>query len=300
MDHRIVTLTPAATEIAFLLGLGDFIVGRSYDSVYPLDEVRKIPVVSMKGLSKPTQAKTKEQTHRGVSVLHLDQRKLSRLKPTLILTTEECESCPSSFSHVSESHKVFSHNGIDVLSLHPKNISDVIDNILQVAEFARTSDQAKSALIRLNYRMENVAAAVKNAAKPTVGLIDWLDPLRIPGTWVPEMLAIAGGKMILSKAGERSKYMDWYEIVNANPDYLVMAPSGLEPARAKKEIFLFKHRLGWDKLKAVRNNHVYYMDGGKYLRQPGPRLVDGIEVFARILHPKIFGSPFKSEAELIV
>jgi len=301
---RIVSLIPSGTEIVYLLGLGDSLVGRSHDSNYPPDAA-SVPVISQGKISQKLSSreidkKVKESLHRGTSLFHIDKKKLNRLKPNLILTQELCEVCAPSFTQVQNSMRIMDHNDAKVLSLHPKTFTDVLENIMQVAEATGTKDQAKSSMIRISFRLENLVSRVRNVAKPKVAVIEWLDPLMIAGHWVPDMVKLAGGEMVLSQSGQKSRYAEWYEIVNADPDILILAPCGFDIPRAKKEIFLFKQRLGWDRLKAVKNNRVWYMDGDAFLTRSGPRLVDGVEIFAHILHPTVFGSPLRNEAELVV
>jgi iron complex transport system substrate-binding protein len=302
-DLRIVSLLPSATEIVYLLGLGDKLVGRSHDSNHPA-EALSVPVISegkidQKMSSREIDTAVKESVHRGTSLFHIDQKKLARLKPTLILTQELCRVCAPNFDQVEQAAKILKGE-YDLISLEPRTLKDLFENIQLVAKYTDSLDAAKSADIRMKFRLDNIKAKIRNLAKPTVAVIEWLDPIMLAGHWVPDMIEAAGGRMVLSKSGEKSRYVDWYEIVNADPDILVLAPCGFEIPRARKEIFLFKHRLGWDKLRAVKNGRVYYMNGDAFLTRSGPRLVDGIEIFSKIIHPRSFGSPLPGEAEQVI
>ncbi len=300
---RIVSLIPAATEILYLLGLEENIVGRSHDSDYPLD-VKKKKIISTPNIKQNLSSleidkAVKNLIHQGSSVFHIDQKKLNRLKPDLILTQELCPVCAPTFTEVKQAARIMQHK-TRVVSLEPHTLSDVFDNIALVAKEAGIADRARSVIERLKYRLENIPPRHKNIRKPTVVVIEWLNPLMVSGHWINDMVKIAGGNILLSQSGKKSRYVDWYEIVNADPEFIILAPCGFDIARAKKEIYLFKHRTGWDKLKAVKKKQIYYMDGDAYLTRSGPRLVDGAEILAKVFHPTWFGYPHPHDAEQVI
>ncbi len=300
---RIVSLIPSATEIVYLLGLGENLVGRSHDSNFPVDALKK-KVISQPAIEENLNSleidkAVKNLVHHGNSVFHIDQKKLKRLKPDLILTQELCRVCAPTFTEVSQSAKIL-NSETKIVSLEPKTLTDVFENIKIVAEHAGVSDLSRPLIERLRYRVDSIPPKHKNFRKPTVLVIEWLNPIMIAGHWVPEMVEIAGGNLLLSKKGEKSRYADWYEIVNANPDVIIFAPCGFGIERIKKEIYLFKYRSGWDNLKAVKRKQVFYMDGDAHLTRSGPRLVDGIEILSRIINPSLYGYPKPNEAEYMV
>jgi iron complex transport system substrate-binding protein len=303
VNPRIVSLIPSATEIVYLLGLGDNLVGRSHDSDYPTEVLEKKivsePNIQEKLNSLEIDKAVKNLLHKGTSVFHIDQRKLARLKPDLILTQELCQVCAPSFTEVKNAARILEGES-KILSLEPACIADMLENIFLVAEHAGVKDSARAIVERLNYRLGSIPPKHKNLRKPKVVIVEWLNPVMIAGHWVPEMVEIAGGQILLSKKYEKSRYADWYEIVTANPDVLIFAPCGFNIERAKKEMYLFKYRTGWDNLKAVKNKQVYYVDGDAYFTRSGPRLVDGVEILAKIFHPLWFGYPQAHEAQSVV
>ncbi|HYE22357.1 MAG TPA: cobalamin-binding protein [Verrucomicrobiae bacterium] len=297
---RIVSLIPSATEIVYLLGLGENLVGRSHDSNYPEEALKKkvisSPAIESNLNSLEIDKAVKNLLHQGTSVFHIDQKKLARLKPDIILTQELCKVCAPTFTQVHKAAKVL-EGETKIISLEPHSIGDVFENIFQIAEHSGSNVNVRSIVERLKYRLDIVSTKHKNLRKPTVAIIEWLNPLMVSGHWVPEMVQLAGGQMVLSKPGDQSRYVDWYEVVSTNPDVIIFAPCGFDIERTKKEIYLFKYRSGWENLKAVKKQQVYYMDADSYLTRSGPRLVDGVEILSRIIHPNLFGYPKTYEAQ---
>ncbi len=286
-----------------MLGLQDNIIGRSHDSDFPA-EVLKKKIVSAPNIEESLSSlqideAVKNLIHRGTSVFHIDQKRLARMKPDMILTQELCPVCAPTVTEVKKAARVLDYK-TRVVSLEPHSIEDVFENINLIAKEAGIPDRARSVIERLRYRLDNIPPRHKNVRKPTVIVVEWLNPVMISGHWVNDMVKIAGGNLLLSEPGAKSRYVDWYEIVNANPDFIILAPCGFDIERSKKEIYLFKHRTGWDKLKAVKRKQVYYMDGDAYITRSGPRLVDGVEIMARIFHPTWFGYPHPHDAQPIV
>jgi iron complex transport system substrate-binding protein len=300
---KIVSLIPSATEILYLLGLGEHIVGVSHDSNFPAEAQSRF-VISEPNIdgnlnSLEIDKAVKNLLHKGTSVFHIDQKKLSELKPDIILTQELCAVCAPSFTEVRTAARIL-ENEAKIISLEPKTLRDVFANIEMVAEEVGIPHLSRPTIERLKYRLESLPPKHKNLRKPTVAVIEWLNPIMSSGHWVPEMVQLAGGQMLLAAEGEKSRYVDWYDVVNADPDILILAPCGFDIERAKKEIYLFKYRTGWDKLRAVKTDRVFYMDADSHITRSGPRLVDGVEIMAKIFHPKVFGYPQPHEAQPVI
>ncbi len=292
---RIVSLVPSATEIAAGLGLADAIVGISADCDFP-PEVRGKPVLTDAIMTPdlPSPAidhRVRGQIHSGRSVYHLDEAALARLRPDLILTQELCAVCAPSFTRVTEAARLLSGEP-RIVSLEPRGLLDVLDNIRLVGEVAGVPGRGLELAGRLRRRIDAVAVQA-DGDRPGVACIEWLDPIYAGGHWVPEMVAAAGGRDVLGVAREPSRRVEWSEVSDARPEVLVVMACGFDVARTRAEIGLLSGRPGWADLPAVRGGRVFLVDASSYFSRPGPRLVDGLEILAAILHPeaRAFGGP---------
>lgn len=302
-DLRIVSLIPSATEIVYLLGLGQNLMARSDDSNFPEEALSK-PVISEPAMAENLSSleidrAVKSSLHQGRSLFHLDKKMLSQLEPNLILTQELCNVCAPGFTEVKQAARIL-EDEVTILSLEPESIEDMLENILTVGEYTDRQIEAQRAVDDLREALYTVESKARTVSRPTVIMVEWLDPIMIAGHWVPEMVDKAGGKMILSQPYRKSRPAEWSEILNANPDILIFAPCGFDIQRTKKEIGLFKEKPGWSELKAVKNQRVYLVDGDAYLTRSGPRLIQGTQILARIFHPEIFGQPQAKEAEKVL
>ena len=289
---RIVSLLPSATEIVYALGLGEKLVVVSHDCDYPL-EVRSKPVLSQSIItselaSREIDKAVKQRIHRGLSVYHIDAELLGRLKPTLILTQELCEVCAPSYSEVLEAAKILDASP-KIISLEPKRLGDILDNIQLVGELTAKQARAEALIAELQERIDKVAELAESAEhKPRVFCMEWLKPIYCAGHWVPEMVELAGGEDWLGELGEPSYEIEWEEVLRYDPEIIVLMPCGFHPERTLQEIDLVLEREGWEELPAAKNDQVFIVDGSSYFNRPGPRIVTGLEILAQIIHPEIF------------
>lgn len=286
---RIATLLPSATEIVCALGLSESLVGISHDCDYP-PEIRSRPVLSdaIVGAELPSRTiddRIRGQLHKGKSVYHLDEAQLAQLRPDLILTQELCEVCAPSYTLVKQAAKVL-EAGTRIVSLEPLGLEDVLDNIALVGELTGARARAEQVVISLRERIARVTAASAGLPKRTIVCLEWLDPLFVAGHWIPEMVEYAGGQDLLGRPRQPSHVVDWDAVRAADPEVLVVMPCGFDVPRAREEIHLLTDRPGWRELRAVREQHVYLTEATSYFSRPGPRLVDGLEILASILHPE--------------
>ncbi len=287
---RIVSLVPSATEIVCSLGLADALVGISHDCDFPPEVLGK-PVLSeaIIGLREPSRAiegRIRGMVHTGRSVYHLDERALARLAPDLILTQELCAVCAPSYTLVKQAAKLLDAEA-KIVSLEPRGLGDVLDNILLVGELTRTAGRAQALVNQLRIRIGAVRAQAM-PPRPRVVCLEWMDPIYVGGHWVPEMVDIAGGIDVLGRAGEPSRVAEWNEVVGAVPDVLVLMPCGFDLARTRAEVGALTERPGWVDIPAVREGRVFLTDASSYFNRPGPRLVDGLEILAVAVHPETF------------
>lgn len=287
---RIATLLPSATEIVCALGLSESLVGISHDCDYP-PEIRSRPVLSdaIVGAELPSRTiddRIRGQLHKGKSVYHLDEAQLAQLRPDLILTQELCEVCAPSYTLVKQAAKVL-EAGTRIVSLEPLGLEDVLDNIALVGELTGARARAEQVVISLRERIARVTAASAGLPKRTIVCLEWLDPLFVAGHWIPEMVEYAGGQDLLGRPRQPSYVVDWDAVRAADPEVLVVMPCGFDVPRVREEIHLLTDRPGWRELRAVREQHVYLTEATSYFSRPGPRLIDGLEILAHILHPEV-------------
>ncbi len=288
---RIISLLPAATEMIYDLGLAKNLVGVSFDSDYPTS-VRKLPQVVTtllpQGLSsKEIDKRVRKAKHTGIGIFHTDQELLKHLKPNLIISQELCEVCAIGTSEIKKAARILK-NEIQTISLEPESVGDIFENINLVGEVTNKKKAAQNLVTNLSQRISTVVKKVRNKQKPRALIIEWLEPLMVAGHWVPEMVELAGGLNLLTTKGAVSKTITWERVVKANPDILIIAPCGFDIVRTKKELGIILRRKGFENLKAARSNNIYLVDGNAYLTRPGPRIIDGVEIFAEIFHPESF------------
>ena len=293
---RIVSLLPSATEIAFAIGLGDQVVAVSHECDYP-PEARQRPAVTRSPLhghtlsSREIDRRTTEQLHEGGTLYYLDAEHLAALAPDLILTQELCDVCAVAQPEVERAVRVLG-NAPRVLSLEPNTLGDVLGTI-EVVGAATGCEPAAAALVgRLRARVAAVRAATAAVSnRPRMFCMEWTDPPWVAGHWVPEMVEIAGGTDVLGAAGAPSVRVEWERVREAAPDVLVAMPCGYDLARTLADRSVLAALPGWDALPAVQAGRAYAVDGSAYFNRPGPRLVDGLELLAHVLHPELCPSP---------
>jgi len=176
-----------------------------------------------------------------------------------------------------------------VISLDPQYIGDVLEDIRRVGQATGTLEVAESAAGRLQARIDVVVETAASAAsRPRVLHLEWADPLMCGGHWVPEMTELAGGANCFGDKETGSFPIDWAEVVNSQPEVIILMPCGFDVKRALQDIPLLVDKEGWDSLPAVRDHRVYVMDASAYTSRSGPRLVTGLEIVAEIIHPELF------------
>jgi len=218
------------------------------------------------------------------------------LNPDLILTQELCDVCAVSYKTVMKAAKIYVADA-HVLSLEPNTIDDILDNVLTVGELTNSNVTAEKVVASLQGRIERLrekTAAIEN--KSGVFILEWLEPPFAPGHWVPEQVEIAGGRPLLSEAGKRSVTTTFEAIFESNPEVMVLIPCGyyIEDILDQLKNTIFPST--WKDISAVKNNEIWAVDASSYFSRPAPRVIDGAEILAKILHPSIFGEPQPAEA----
>lgn len=278
---RIVSLLPSATEIVYALGRGDDLVGVSFECDEPARARRdKAVVVGGRDTSDMTpgeiDAYVRAQAAAGADLYHLHRDALADVAPDLILTQDLCWVCALPSATVSEALD-FLGCSAEVVALDPHSLQDVLDTIGLVGSRTGAEDRAVDLVARLRARLDAVAVAVAGRTRPRVAIVEWVDPPFPAGHWVPDLVTAAGGLPVAALPNERSRATSWAEIAAARPDVVVVSPCGyhLDGAAAQSVVVA-------DALPGVA---VWAIDGDGLIVRPGPRLVDGVEALASVLHP---------------
>jgi iron complex transport system substrate-binding protein len=282
---RIVSLVPSATEMLFALGLGPELVAVTHECDYP-PEALALPRITRdvlpSGLSAAQiDAAVKERTLAGESIYELDEDALHELEPDLIVTQALCSVCAVSYDDVRAIADQVSSRP-RVISLDPRTIGEVLGDARTLAKETDRKDAAVELVRDAAERIDRVRVAVRNARRPRVVALEWLDPPFAAGHWTPQMIAFAGGEDVLGFAGENSEERTWQEIEAVAPDIVIVMPCGYDAQIAHREA-----EMHHDELAALGAGEVVAVDASAYFSRPGPRLVDGLELLAHILHPEL-------------
>ena len=294
---RIVSLLPSATEVVCLLGLADRLVGVSADSDWPVEVVKGLPVLNTVAIDPDRMTSSEidaaaSDGHRGASLYHVDLDLLRTLAPDLILTQELCEVCAVSRRDVELAARTLGYTP-RVLSLNAVTLEQVFEEIELVAGVAGVAERGSAAVGDLRARVERVRSRAARLPRPRVFCMEWLDPPFTAGHWVPEMVAIAGGRDELGKPASASQRITWQSVVDYAPEVLVLIPCSLSLERVAAEFHLLRGLPHWQDLPSVASGRVFA--GHTHLfSQSGMRVVDGVEALARMLHPEAFTAPIPS------
>ena len=280
---RIVSLVPHATELLFALGLGDQVVGVTHECDYP-DEAQDLPQVTRDvlepGLSPgEIDAAVRARTEAGQSIYELDDELVRELEPDLIVTQALCHVCAVSVDEVQALAQSLP-GPPRVISLDPTTYGETVGDVRTVAQATDAKDAALDLIARTARRADLVRLAVRGAPRPRVAALEWLDPVFVAGHWTPQLIEMAGGEDVLGFPGESSRQATWEEVAAAQPEVVVVMPCGYDAARALVEAEEFA-----DRLRELGADQVYAVNASAYFSRPGPRLIDGLELLAHILHP---------------
>ncbi|MBI3878219.1 MAG: cobalamin-binding protein [Verrucomicrobia bacterium] len=287
---KIVSLLPSATEIVYLLGLGDDLMADSHECDFPPEAARKPRITRSlihNGMdSHEIDRLVSEQLHTKGTLYELDLDLWQRAAPDLILTQKLCDVCAISYDNVARAVTLLNPQP-QVLTLEPQLIEDVFANILAIGAATQTSDKAREVVCEMEARVHSVRSrAPKTNTK--VLCLEWLDPPFCAGHWLPQIVTYSGGYDGLGKLAEDSVRIEWQTIEQYDPEVIVVMCCGFGIPRTLEDIAKLADNEVWKNLCAVKSNRVFITDGNHYFSRPGPRLVDSLEIMAGILHPNIF------------
>ncbi|MGB9186361.1 MAG: cobalamin-binding protein [Solirubrobacteraceae bacterium] len=282
---RIVSLVPSATEMLFALGLGPDLVAVTHECDYP-PRARELPKVTRDVLpsgldAAQIDAAVKERTLAGQSIYELDTDALHELAPELIVTQALCSVCAVSYDDVRAIADEIAGRP-QVISLDPHTLGEVLGDARTLAQATDRKDAAVDLIAAAAARIDRTRLAVRGARRPRVVALEWLDPPFVACHWTPQLIDYAGGEDVLGFPGENSEERTWEEIRAAQPDVVIVMPCGYTSYFAHREAEM--HR---DELASLGAGKVVAVDASAYFSRPGPRLVEGLELLAHILHPEL-------------
>lgn len=292
-EHRIVSLIASATEIVAALGFEEQLVGRSHECDFP-PSVERLPVCSAAKVdagapSRAIDAQVRALVADALSVYRVDASLLDRLAPTVIVTQAQCEVCAVSLADVERAVGDLVASRPAIVSLEPMALGDVWRDVKTVAAALDAPDRGADLVARLTARLDAIrAATAARPARPSIVCIEWIDPLMHAGDWMPELVEIAGGVVMIGEAGRHSGCLDVAELAARDPDVVAIMPCGFDVDRSMREMPALASRPEWRTLSAVRAGRVFVTDGNRYFNRPGPRLVESAEILAELLHPGVF------------
>ena len=279
---RIVSFLPAGTEMVHALGAGAELVGRSHECDYP-SSVTSLPVVSRPVLdlddASPAtiDVAVAQRMDSGDTLYRIDEVLLRELKPDVILTQNLCRVCAPSGDELTRAVRKFDLRP-EVLFLTPRNVAEIVDNVLTVGRAIGRTNEADSLVREHKERLAKVRAAVANAPTRRVVFLEWTEPLFCGGHWVPEMISLAGGSDPLGRPGEDSVRIDWDDVAKAQPEMIIVSPCGYRLERAAELA---------RQMPQISDATVYAVDANAYFARPGPRVVEGVELLAHLFHPDL-------------
>jgi iron complex transport system substrate-binding protein len=291
--QQIVSFLPSATEMACALGLSDQLVGITHECDYP-PEVKGKAVVVRKALPIETMSQREidlavsERMRDGRSLYEVDEKLLQELAPDLILTQDLCQVCAPSGNEVSHALNLLPKKP-QILWLTPNSMEQIFDNLRELGEATGQTKEAKELVAEGRGRLERIETVTRNLSyRPRVFCMEWLDPVYCSGHWVPEMVRIAGGVDSLAQERSDSIRIEWQDVVDWRPEVMIISPCGYDLGKTIEVSSNLSGYDGWSDLPAVRERRVYALDANSHFARPGPRVVDGTELLAHLIHPELF------------
>ena len=291
MKQRVLSLLSSTTEIIYALGCGDRLVGRSHECDYP-GEVSKLPICTfpkfnIDGTSREVDNEVNSLVQNALSIYHINEKLLKELKPDIIFTQSQCEVCAVNVNDVENVLKNITGLSCSVLSVEPNSIEDIFNDIQTIAETLNVKSKGNELVDLIKAKIDNTEKMVHQRSRPSIAAIEWIDPLMAAGNWVPQLIKFAGGKNLFGEAGKHSPWMKYNDLVDQNPEIIIVMPCGYDIKKSLTEIKILESKKGWSSIKAVRNGNVYITDGNQFFNRPGPRIIESLEILIEIIHPEL-------------
>lgn len=292
MTQRIISFLPSATELLFELGAQDMLYGVTHECLYPEDAKKKPRIITSvidpeKLDSKEIDVMTSKLLKEGKDIFKLNKENLKNADPNLIVTQTTCEVCAAHTNLVQQAVESLEKKP-QIHSMDPHNLSEILQSVKDLAEIIGVQNKGQEICKSLEQRLEKIQNT-HHEKRHKVLAIEWIEPFFTAGHWVPQMIEYAGGINMISKIGEHSRRMDLDEIINADPDMIILMPCGFDTKRTIEEYnkFLSKNQR-WNNLRAVKDQKVFAVDANSCFSKPSIRTITGVEILAKIIHPEKF------------
>ena len=293
---RLISLLPAATEMVFALGAGDRLVGVSHECDFPAAARTKPvvvkPVLPLEKMSlREIDAAISERIGCGQSIYQVDERLLEQLAPTHILTQDLCQVCAPSGNEITRALAALSIKP-QILWFTPHTFADIFGNLRELGAAIGCLARADELIAAAHARLQNVVELTKRSRRrPRIFCLEWIDPCYCCGHWVPEMIELAGGEDGLGRKGTDSVRVSWTQIAASSPEILIVSPCGFDVEAAAEQAKQLLQQPDWNNLPAALCDRVFAVDASAYFARPGPRVVDGVELLAHLIHPELCDWP---------
>ena len=291
MFNRIVSFLPSATEIIYMLGSQDLLFGVTHQCICPIEAKGKPQIVSsvfdsesMASFQIEEKIQELSRLQNDLFIINFDL--LKEIQPDLIISQALCDVCSPHNKELNKTMK-FLENKPQTLVLDPHTVEEIIESIMIIAKALGKEEDGLRIRNSLYRRIEKISNATK-FKKPKVVCLEWIDPIYICGHWVPQMVRIAGAINGISKVGERSCKIDFSQITQFDPDIIILLPCGFDLRKVFQEYGSLQKNNQWQSLRAVQNGMVFAVDALSYFSRPGPSIITGIEILAKIINPESF------------
>ena len=291
-NKRIVSFLPSATELIYELGAQERLFGVTHECNFPNDATNKPRVIESvfdpeKMSSQEIDNKICSLSEKGEDIYKLITENLTKAKPDLIISQEICEVCSAYTNQVNTAIEILEEKP-EVYSMNPHNVEEILKSVKDISVKINEEQNGEKILNSLNTRINRIKHSGFNTT-PKVLAVEWIKPYFTAGHWIPEMINYSGGINLITKSGEHSRKMSIEEIEDADPDVLILMPCGFDVKKTVSEYGKYlKDDLRWNKLRAVKNNRVFAVDANSFFSKPSIRIITGIEILGKILHPEIF------------
>ena len=289
---RIVSFLPSATELLYEFGVEDKLFGVTHECKYPVTATLKPQVISSvinsdELTSNEINTITCTLLRDGKNIFELNKKNLLDADPDLIISQETCEVCAAYTTQVKTALDILPRTP-ELYSMDPHNLKEIIQSVTKLGKILQQEQKALEIVNSLQKRIKNIQNS-KNKKTPRVLALEWIEPFFTAGHWIPGMIELAGGINLISKTGEHSRRMNIDEVLNSNPDIIILMPCGFDITRTISEYdSILKNNPAWSSLNAVKNNQIFAVDANSFFSKPSIRTIEGLEILAKIIQPDKF------------
>lgn len=287
---RIISFLPSATELLYEFGEQEKIFGVTHECKYP-EEAKTKPQVISSAINSDTltSIEINDQTckflNEGKEIFLLNEENIRKARPDLIISQETCEACAAYTNQVIKTIQLL-QNKPHVFSMNPHNLEEIIFSVTDLGKILQKEDKAEEIVFSLKKRIQRIRSIENNRVSKVLA-IEWIEPFFTAGHWIPEMVNYAGGLNMISKSGESSRRLSIEEIIESDPDIIIMMPCGFDVDRTILEYNkILKNQTKWRTLRAVKNNKIFCVDANSFFSKPSIRTITGLEILAKIIQPE--------------